>query len=410
MTPRSQKKPIVNSQERIRPDSPKKHVDVKENSLLGGMLDQDSDPQHSSSCLSDSDDAPLSPTKRRRQGPLLPQWVPQNSLYLYRSGDPLPLARALNLEIRDFVDWIKPTPQEVQQRADIADNVSRLCKKVFKKCDVQVFGSTRCDISLPTSDIDVTVLMKCAWNRSEPPLFVLSELLQAQDWVAQTRPITTAKVPVIKFTVKPLQYSVDVVLNETSGLGTTERTNILLAAHPPLKALVLVLKYLLWQNNLNEPFSGGLGSYPLVILVASYLQCRKRTQLLEGCCTNRNDATLGSMLLEILFLFGTKFDFQHYGISLSGGGQWAHKSRLGFPYDFLVLVDPENSQNNVGLSCFNFFAVIELFKKTYYTLVANEASCSEPTLLRTILVPDDSIRRERDMVSGPEDELLPRKS
>ena len=39
----------------------------------------------------------------------------------------------------------------------------------------------------------------------------------------------------------------------------------------------MVLKYYLQQLGLNEPYTGGIGSYTLLIMIISYLQVRRPT-------------------------------------------------------------------------------------------------------------------------------------
>lgn len=46
----------------------------------------------------------------------------------------------------------------------------------------------------------------------------------------------------------------------------------LMESWPPMKALVLVLKVFLQQRELNEVYSGGVGSYALLTMVAAFLQ------------------------------------------------------------------------------------------------------------------------------------------
>lgn len=39
-----------------------------------------------------------------------------------------------------------------------------------------------------------------------------------------------------------------------------------------MKPLALLIKYYLKQFGMNEPYTGGLGSYALIIMIISYLQ------------------------------------------------------------------------------------------------------------------------------------------
>ena len=56
------------------------------------------------------------------------------------------------------------------------------------------------------------------------------------------------------------------------GVENTRFVSRLCALHPPLTALVLVLKQLLHEKGLNDPFKGGLGAYGLTVMAAAVCQ------------------------------------------------------------------------------------------------------------------------------------------
>ena len=49
-----------------------------------------------------------------------------------------------------------------------------------------------------------------------------------------------------------------------------------LDAMPPLKPLTFILKYFMAARGLNEPYSGGCGSFMLQMMIVSVLQHRER--------------------------------------------------------------------------------------------------------------------------------------
>jgi hypothetical protein len=57
-----------------------------------------------------------------------------------------------------------------------------------------------------------------------------------------------------------------------SGVENTRFVSRLCTLHPPLAALVLVLKQLLHEKGLNDPFKGGLGAYGLTVMAAAVCQ------------------------------------------------------------------------------------------------------------------------------------------
>lgn len=92
-----------------------------------------------------------------------------------------------------------------------------------------------------------------------------------------------------------------------------------------LPPLVLVLKQFLYEKGLNNTYTGGLGSYCLVLMVISFLQSKRFSG--NNIFNNDNKAgfeekgkfNLGILLLEFLELYGKKFDYNNMGISISTG-------------------------------------------------------------------------------------------
>ena len=110
------------------------------------------------------------------------------------------------------------------------------------------------------------------------------------------------------------------------GLEANKLIASLIAAHPSLRPLVLVLKCFLTRRSLCESFTGGLSSYALLLMAARFLQeaCGKagvsdrtrrssatKAQHAEGRVTD-----LGSLLVGFLSFFGDRFEPRETGISV----------------------------------------------------------------------------------------------
>ena len=69
-------------------------------------------------------------------------------------------------------------------------------------------------------------------------------------------------------------FPVDISFNVTNGMDSAEIVKKFL--NDPqygtgIRSLMLILKQFLVQRHLNEVFSGGLGSYGLVIMISSFI-------------------------------------------------------------------------------------------------------------------------------------------
>ena len=80
------------------------------------------------------------------------------------------------------------------------------------------------------------------------------------------------QVPIVKFTDKNTGISVDICINVKSGREAFGLINGFLEEHPSLRPLTLFLKYFLYYRDLNETYTGGIGSFVLQMMIISHLQ------------------------------------------------------------------------------------------------------------------------------------------
>lgn len=84
--------------------------------------------------------------------------------------------------------------------------------------------------------------------------------------------LTRTQVPIVKYLDAEAGCQVDICFNQTNGPRNSSVVKAFLNDYWELRPLVLVLKYFLLQRDLNETYTGGIGSYALVLLVISFLQ------------------------------------------------------------------------------------------------------------------------------------------
>ena len=149
-------------------------------------------------------------------------------------------------------------------------------------------------------------------------------------------------------------------------LETTKLMGGLVQEFPALRPLAVVLKQLLVERGLNDPYSGGLSSFALVLMIAFVLQRRRARNGIDIA------EDLGGALEEFLRFFGEEFDPATQGISMQRGcftlpcalpsaPAEADGGGISAPArDPLTIEDPTNSTNNVGRPCFG----VALLRKT----------------------------------------------
>lgn len=91
-----------------------------------------------------------------------------------------------------------------------------------------------------------------------------------------------------------------------------QRIRSLMETWPPMKPLALVLKIFLQQRELNEVFTGGLGSYAVLTALAAFLQMHPSRRPRRGAKTKTGpgalETNLGVLLIDFFQLYGHDLD------------------------------------------------------------------------------------------------------
>ncbi|XP_044473777.1 terminal nucleotidyltransferase 4B [Mangifera indica] len=270
----------------------------------------------------------------------------------------------LHKEIVDFCDFLSPTPEEQALRNAAVESVFDVIKYIWPNCKPEVFGSFRTGLYLPTSDIDVVILGSGIKN---PPtgLQALSRALSQQGIAKKIQVIAKARVPIIKFVEKKSGVSFDISFDAQNGPKAAEFIKDALSKWPQLRPLCLILKVFLQQRQLNEVYSGGIGSYALLTMLMALLKSFTK-------CQTSPEHNLGVLLVHFFDMYGRKLNTQDVGVSCKGSGTFFKKSRKGFMNQrrpFLISIeDPQEPDNDIGKSSFNYFQIKSAFIMALATL------------------------------------------
>ncbi|XP_068603324.1 terminal nucleotidyltransferase 4B [Brachionichthys hirsutus] len=272
----------------------------------------------------------------------------------------------LHEEVSDFYEYISPRPEEEKMRLEVVGRIKEVIKDLWPSAEVQVFGSFSTGLYLPTSDIDLVVFGK--WDTL--PLWTLEEALRKR-CVADENSIKVldkATVPIIKLTDSHTEVKVDISFNMKSGIQAARLIKEFKEKYPVLPYLVLVLKQFLLQRDLNEVFTGGIGSYSLFLMAVSFLQLHYRDDV---CSPNSN---IGVLLIEFFELYGRNFNYLKTGIRIKDGGCYVAKDEVqknlldGYRPSMLYIEDPLQPDNDVGRSSYGAMQVKQAFDYAYVVL------------------------------------------
>jgi non-canonical poly(A) RNA polymerase PAPD5/7 len=93
----------------------------------------------------------------------------------------------------------------------------------------------------------------------------------------------------VKLFVMPWGLKFDISCGVGSGIPAAAYIREQLQLWPPLKPLVTILKLFLLQRNMNEVYTGGLGSFALILSVVAFLKMHTSRLPWRGmqCCCQR---------------------------------------------------------------------------------------------------------------------------
>ncbi|KAG8144107.1 hypothetical protein E2320_001224 [Naja naja] len=254
-------------------------------------------------------------------------------------------AASLHEEINDFYKYMSPRPEEERMRMEVVNRIENVIKELWPSADVQIFGSFKTGLYLPTrnlsilipkrirtnvillpsrsSDIDLVVFGK--WETL--PLWTLEEALRKHNVAdkGSVKVLDKATVPIIKLTDSFTEVKVDISFNV--------------------------------QNGVKAAY-----------LIRDFIKLHPRG---DACTPNAN---YGVLLIEFFELYGRHFNYLKTGIRIKDGGSYVAKDEVqknmldGYRPSMLYIEDPLQPGNDVGRSSYGAMQVKQAFDYAYVVL------------------------------------------
>ncbi|KAG8077511.1 hypothetical protein GUJ93_ZPchr0007g6194 [Zizania palustris] len=298
----------------------------------------------------------------------------------------------LHKEILDFCEFISPSTEEQSSRTTAVQAVSSVVEHIWPQCKVEVFGSFRTGLFLPTSDIDV-VIFDSRVKTPQVGLYALAKALSKKGVAKKIQVIAKARVPIVKFVERNSGIAFDISFDVDGGPQAADFIKDYVKKFPALRHLCMILKVFLHQRELNEVYTGGIGSYALLTMLITHLQLVWGGKDLLGYRTK--DRNLGILLITFFDFYGRKLNNWDVGISCNSTRTFFLKTDKNFANPdrkyLLAIQDPMVPNNDIGKSSFNYFKVKSAFSKAYSILTdANLITSLGPnrSILGTIVRPD----------------------
>ena len=215
-------------------------------------------PTAKSDCRSREDDRKRDKKpKRLRAAPPPPPWLADG-----RPAD-------LDAEVRLFAAWARPTHDERRARRLVVKRVEDAARGVWPHATCSVYGSSDTESTWFLSDLDLRVAPNEPMTFLSPSYAVeeLAEALRERPALfgrVESRP--RARVPIVVLQDRATRVSCDVSFADDGGPPVAAAP-----AHRDHGDLMVFLKALLRDRDLDAPFTGGLGSFRTSLLLATYL-------------------------------------------------------------------------------------------------------------------------------------------
>ncbi|KAH7851322.1 hypothetical protein Vadar_009801 [Vaccinium darrowii] len=305
----------------------------------------------------------------------------------------------LHKEILDFCNFLSPTPEEQASRNAAVQSVFEVIHYIWPNCKVEVFGSFKTGLYLPTSDIDVVILGSDI-RSPQMGLQALARALSQRGVAKKIQVIAKARVPIIKFVEKRSGVAFDISFDLENGPKAAEFIEDAVSKWPPLRPLCLILKVFLQQRELNEVYTGGIGSYALLTMLMAMLRSVHEQQAAP-------EHNLGVLLVHFFDIYGRKLNTSDVGVSCNGEGTFFLKSTKGFtgqgkPF-LLAIQDPQAPENDVGKNSYSYFQVKSAFSMAFSTLTNAKTIFSlgpSRSILGTIIRPDTVLLERKGGSNG----------
>jgi DNA polymerase sigma len=300
----------------------------------------------------------------------------------------------LHQEVLDFTRWISLTPVEYKRRESFVHRLNGVCKSLWPRSRVVPFGSFFTGLSLPSSDVDVSVIHVPVEHDELAEIGCLRKLanrLLEEQQVSFVELRESAKIPILRIKdIEPPFCEIDISLNSEAPQATSKfiiRNAI--EKYPQFRPLVLLIKCFLYQRNLADTFTGGVGSYLLSCLVLAFLQ----QHAVSNQPRTAELTSMGHLLFDFFSFYAREFRGDREGLSVRRGGSRflpnAAFNRRSLPTgDALCVESPLEPDLDIGNKVFQWRVVKSAFMQARQVLVDEIQTYDPMSGLKSLLAPN----------------------
>ncbi|KAM8931073.1 terminal uridylyltransferase 4 isoform 2-T2 [Pelodytes ibericus] len=281
-------------------------------------------------------------------------------------------------------DELSPNACEQQNREQILAFLERFIRKEFNgNARLCLFGSSKNGFGFRDSDLDICMTIEGHENTERlncrEIIEGLAKVLKKHPGLKNILPITTAKVPIVKFEHRDSGMEGDISLYNTLAQYNTRMLATYAAIDPRVKYLGYAVKFFAKRCDIGDASRGSLSSYAYILMVLYFLQQRNPPiipvlqEIYDGQETpqrmvdgwnaffydnteelrsrfpslGKNKESVGELWLGFLRFYTEEFDFKEHVISIRQNKllttfekQWTSKC--------IAIEDPFDLNHNLG--------------------------------------------------------------
>ncbi|XP_051803116.1 terminal uridylyltransferase 4 [Acanthochromis polyacanthus] len=302
---------------------------------------------------------------------------------------PLP---PMNERFRDILDGLcklcyyelSPIHAEQQKREQILAGLERFIRKEYnEKAQLCLFGSSKNGFGFRDSDLDICMTLEghetAEKLNCKEIIEGLAKVLKKHTGLRNILPITTAKVPIVKFEHRQSGLEGDISLYNTLAQHNTRMLATYAALDPRVQFLGYTMKVFAKRCDIGDASRGSLSSYAYILMVLYFLQQRQPPvipvlqEIFDGKTVPQrmvdgwnaffcddlenlrqhlseqqpNTESVGELWLGLLRFYTEEFDFKEHVISIrqrkrltTFEKQWTSKC--------IAIEDPFDLNHNLG--------------------------------------------------------------
>ena len=261
----------------------------------------------------------------------------------------------LKIDLLDYMEYVYNKNEKLK---NTILSIKQLLKESVNNClgknyEVKIYGSRETGLCLPWSDIDAVISF--TENEYMQPLHKLYIYLQNNYSFIDIKYIENTQIPLIKIITSNEFYniSLDISLElpEHHGAECVTYIKEKIKEYEVLSPMTLAFKTIFQKAKINDPYTGGLSSYGIILLIIYFLKINQK---------NGNDISLnnlGKLFYKLLEYYGTIYNVNDPIDINENDRVLIENIHFNGNTNGLIIIDPLNIYNNVAKNMRQFINI-----------------------------------------------------